>query len=99
MLPIFENSLAALSNLPAPVVEAARGMGMTEGQVLRQVELPGASADHRGCSADHGDLAFHRRHRLHRGSQGTGEVIIAGLLSDNAAFILQEASSSPDWPC
>ena len=40
LLPIFENSLAALSNLPAPVVEAARGMGMTEGQVLRQVELP-----------------------------------------------------------
>ena len=90
LLPIFENSLAALSNLPAPVVEAARGMGMTEGQVLRQVELPLAlpliiagvrltTVISLSTAAIGSTVA----------AKSLGEVIIAGLLSDNAAFILQ----------
>lgn len=73
LLPIFENSLAALSNLPAPVVEAARGMGMTEGQVLRQVELPLAlPLIIAGVRLTTVISLSHRRHRLHRGSQEPG---------------------------
>src|SRR5262249_25033319 len=40
LLPIFENALTGLTTLPAPVVEAAKGVGMTGWQRLTQVELP-----------------------------------------------------------
>ena len=40
LLPIFENALTALSNLPKPVIEAANGVGMTGSQRLWKVELP-----------------------------------------------------------
>ena len=40
LLPIFENTLTGLTTLPAPVVEAARGMGMTGMQRLVKVEMP-----------------------------------------------------------
>lgn len=38
--PILTNSYAALRGVDADVVEAARGMGMSEWQVLRRAELP-----------------------------------------------------------
>ena len=40
LLPIIENTLAGLESVPAPVRDAATGMGMSPAQVLRQVELP-----------------------------------------------------------
>lgn len=40
LLPIARNTLAGLSGVPQEVKEAARGMGMTEWQILTQVELP-----------------------------------------------------------
>src|SRR5690606_25106469 len=40
LLPIFENTLAALTTLPQNVMEAARGVGMTGLQRLLRVELP-----------------------------------------------------------
>lgn len=40
MLPIIRNTLTGLETVPADVVEAARGIGMTEAQVLRKVRLP-----------------------------------------------------------
>lgn len=40
LLPVIRNTVAGLSDVPAEVVEAARGMGMTEGQSLRRVRLP-----------------------------------------------------------
>jgi osmoprotectant transport system permease protein len=41
--PIFTNTHAGVSNVDRDTVEAARGMGMTEGSILRRVELPMAS--------------------------------------------------------
>ena len=38
--PVLTNSFVAVTEVDRDVVEAARGMGMREGQVLRQVELP-----------------------------------------------------------
>ena len=38
--PILTNSYVAVREVDSDVVEAARGMGLREGQVLRQVELP-----------------------------------------------------------
>jgi osmoprotectant transport system permease protein len=38
--PVLINTYAGIRNVPQPVVEAARGVGMAPGQVLRRIELP-----------------------------------------------------------
>jgi osmoprotectant transport system permease protein len=38
--PILTNSYVAVDGVEAELVEAARGMGMTKGQIVRRVELP-----------------------------------------------------------
>lgn len=40
LLPIVRNTYAGIDEVDASVVESARGMGMTDMQVLRKVELP-----------------------------------------------------------
>jgi osmoprotectant transport system permease protein len=40
LLPIAANTVAGLQRVPRAAVEAARGMGMTDGQVLGRIELP-----------------------------------------------------------
>jgi osmoprotectant transport system permease protein len=42
LLPIVLNTIAGLRMVPAHLIEAARGMGMTARQILFQVELPNA---------------------------------------------------------
>lgn len=42
LLPIVLNTIAGLRSVPQHLIEAARGMGMTSGQILRRVELPNA---------------------------------------------------------
>ncbi|MFP4167740.1 MAG: ABC transporter permease [Desulfonatronovibrionaceae bacterium] len=39
-LPIIRNTYVAINNVPAAVVNAARGMGMTKWQRLKEVEIP-----------------------------------------------------------
>lgn len=90
LLPIFENTLTGLSTLPPAVTEAARGMGLTHGQRLWQVELPLAlpvilagvrlTAVISLATATIGSTVA---------AQTLGEVIIAGLLSSNTAFVAQ----------
>lgn len=90
LLPIFENTLTGLSTLPPAVVETASAMGMTGRQRLLKVELPLAlplivegirlSAVIGLATATIGSTVA---------AKGLGEVIIAGLLSNNLAFIVQ----------
>lgn len=40
LLPVLRNTVTGLREVPTDVVEAARGMGMTEVQLLRAVRLP-----------------------------------------------------------
>lgn len=90
LLPIFENTLTGLTTLPPAVVEAAIGMGMNAAQRLLRVELPLALPLIIGgirlsvvigiATATIGSTVA--AHTL-------GEVIIAGLLTDNLAFIVQ----------
>jgi len=90
LLPIFENTIAGLESCPPPVLEAADGMGMNAWQRLRQVELPLAlplilegvrlSLVINVGTATIGSTVA---------AKGLGEVIIAGLLSNNTAFVLQ----------
>jgi osmoprotectant transport system permease protein len=40
LLVIFRNITTGLRNVPPEMVDAGRGMGLTDGQILRKVELP-----------------------------------------------------------
>ncbi|QRM53179.1 ABC transporter permease [Sinorhizobium sp. BG8] len=90
LLPIFENSMTGLTTLPPAVMEAARGTGMTGWQRLSKVELPLAlpvvlagirlSAVISLATATIGSTVA---------AKTLGEVIIAGLQSNNLAFVLQ----------
>lgn len=40
LLILFRNMVAGLRSAPPDVLEAARGMGMSRGQILRRIELP-----------------------------------------------------------
>lgn len=40
LLPVVRNSYAGINNIDQSIVEAARGMGMTRGQIARKIELP-----------------------------------------------------------
>lgn len=90
LLPIFENTLTGLTTLPRDVTEAARGVGMTGMQRLMQVELPLSlplilagvriAAVISLSTATIGSTVA---------ASTLGEVIIAGLLSNNLAYILQ----------
>jgi osmoprotectant transport system permease protein len=90
LLPIFENALTGLTTLPPAVTDAARGVGMTDLQRLVKVELPLAlpvilagirlSVVISLATATIGSTVA---------APTLGEVIIAGLLTNNTAFVLQ----------
>lgn len=90
LLPVFENALTGLTKLPPDVLEAADGMGMTPARRLIEIELPLAlpvilegvrlSTVIGLATATIGSTIA---------AKGLGEVIIAGLLSNNLAFIVQ----------
>ena len=90
LLPIFENAITALTTLPPATMEAARGMGLNRWQRLWRVELPLAlpviltgirlSVVIALGTATIGSTVAART---------LGEVIIAGLLTNNTAYVLQ----------
>ncbi len=90
LLPVFENTITGLQSCPPAVLEAADGMGMSAWQRLTGVEMPLAMpmilegirlslVVNVGTATIGSTVA----------AKGLGEVIIAGLLSNNTAFILQ----------
>jgi len=90
LLPIFENSITGLSTLPPATMEAARGLGLNRWQRLIQVELPLALpviltgirlsfVISLGTATIGSTVA----------ARTLGEVIIAGLLTSNTAYVLQ----------
>ena len=90
LLPVFENALTGLTQLPTAVLEAADGVGLSPAERLWVIELPLArpwlveglrqSVVISVGTATLGSTVA---------AKGLGEVIIAGLLSDNSAFVLQ----------
>ncbi|MBA1155038.1 ABC transporter permease [Microvirga mediterraneensis] len=90
LLPTFENTLTGLMEVSPQTLEAAKGMGMNPRQRLFQVELPLAlpvilagirlSVIISLGTATIGSTVA---------AKGLGEVIIAGLQSNNVAFVLQ----------
>ncbi|MEQ6917385.1 ABC transporter permease [Halomonas aquatica] len=92
LLPIVRNTLAGILGIDPAVREAARGMGMNGGQILRQVELPLAapvilagirtSVTINIATAAIGATV---------GASNLGDPIISGIVNGNTAYVVQGA--------
>ncbi len=92
ILPVINNTISGLRSVPALVLDASRGMGMTPVQILFYSELPLAArviaAGVRTSvvinvgTATVGAVA---------GAGGLGVPIVGGLVRDNTAFVLEGA--------
>lgn len=92
LLPVVRNTLAGLEGIDPAVREAARGMGMTSRQILRQVELPLASpvivaGIRTSVTINIATAALGAT----VGASNLGEPIIAGIVNGNTAYIVQGA--------
>ena len=92
LLPVIRNTITGIESLEPAVLEAARGMGMTPSQVLARVELPLASpvilAGVRISTVINIGTATLG---ATIGAGGLGKPIIAGLIGENPAYILEGA--------
>ena len=92
LLPIIRNTVAGVQGVPAAVVEAARGLGFTDGQVLRRVELPLAlpvlMAGIRTATVINVGVATLAAYVA---AGGLGEFIFGGIALNNPAMILAGA--------
>lgn len=92
LLPVVQNTIAGLRTVPPATLEAARGTGMGPVQILFRVELPLAmrviiagirvSVIINIGTATIGSTV---------GAQSLGTPIIAGLVGDNIAYVIQGA--------
>lgn len=93
LLPVVQNTIAGLGTVPPAALEAARGTGMSPAQILLRVELPLAmrviiagvrvSVIINIGTATIGSTV---------GAQSLGTPIIAGLVGDNIAYVIQGAT-------
>jgi len=92
LLPIVRNTITGIDSVDSDILEAAGGMGMKPFQILRQVEIPLAmpviltgirisTVINMGTATLGATI----------GAGGLGKPIIAGLVSDNPAYILEGA--------
>ena len=91
-LPVVENTVAGLSQIPTAIKEAARGSGMTPRQVLWRVELPLAApviiaGARTSVTIGVGVAAL----AATVGAKSLGLPIIVGLTGSNTAYVLQGA--------
>ncbi|MDC7231823.1 MAG: ABC transporter permease [Spirochaetales bacterium] len=90
--PVISNTVSGLNSVKGDLIEASRGLGMTDNQILRKTELPLAApvilAGIRTSTiinigtATIGAVA---------GAGGLGTVLMAGLIHDNGAYIFTGA--------
>ncbi|ALW84148.1 ABC transporter permease [Hymenobacter sedentarius] len=95
LLPIIRNTLAGIQGVPPAVVEAARGLGLTDGQLLRKVELPLAlpvlMAGIRTATVINVGVATLAAYVA---AGGLGEFIFGGIALNNPVMILAGALSA-----
>jgi osmoprotectant transport system permease protein len=92
LLPIVRNTISGLESVRREIIEAAQGMGLTHFQTLLRVEFPLAlqvimAGIRTSVVINIGTATIGAT----IGAGGLGAPIIAGLNSDNPAFILQGA--------
>ncbi|RZK45695.1 MAG: ABC transporter permease subunit, partial [Hymenobacter sp.] len=95
LLPIIRNTVAGIQGVPPAVVEAARGLGFTNGQLFRQVELPLAlpviMAGIRTATVINVGVATLAAYVA---AGGLGEFIFEGISLNNPVMILAGALPS-----
>ena len=92
ILPVLRNTVAGLDSVQAPVLEAARGLGMERWRILSQVELPLAApiilaGVRTSVVVNLGTAAIAST----VGARTLGSPIILGLSGSNTAYVLQGA--------
>jgi len=92
LLPIIRNTVAGVQGVSPAVVDAARGLGLTDGQLLRRVELPLALpvlfAGIRTAAVINVGVATLAAYVA---AGGLGEFIFGGIALNNPAMILAGA--------
>lgn len=93
LLPVLRNSYAGIKNIDPAIVEAARGMGMTRGQVARRIELPLAlPVIMTGIRISTVITVGTAELAVLVGGAGLGRITIAGVLAMQPLMILQGAA-------
>jgi len=92
MFPVVSSTIAGIEGVPAPVLEAARGMGMSPTQVLRRVEIPLAArvimtGIRTSVTINIGTATVGAA----IGTGGLGVPIIGGLAVQNLAYVVEGA--------
>ncbi len=92
LLPVVRNTIVGLLGVPQMVSDTARGVGMTDAQVLLRVELPLAArvilAGVRTSVVINVGTAMIG---AVIGAGGLGSPIVAGLIQNNLAFVIEGA--------
>jgi len=93
LMPVVRNTVAGLQSVPVEAVDAARGLGLTHGQVLRRIEMPLAApvilAGVRTSVVVNVGTAMVG---AVIGAGGLGSPVIAGIIQDNMAFVIEGAA-------
>lgn len=92
LLPIVRNTITGIDSVATDIIEAARGMGMTPIQVLSQIEIPLSvpvilTGIRISTVINIGTATLGAT----IGAGGLGKPIIAGLIGENPAYILEGA--------
>ncbi len=95
VLPVMRGTIVGLEGVAADVVEAARGMGMTPAQRLVRIELPlAAGVIMAGVRVSVVVNIGTATVGAVIGAGGLGEPIIAGLVRQNPAFVVEGGIAS-----
>jgi osmoprotectant transport system permease protein len=93
LLPILRNSYASINNIDPSIVEAARGMGMTRGQIARKIELPLAlPVIMAGIRISTVITVGTAELAVLVGGAGLGRITLSGVFSQQVLIILQGAA-------
>ncbi len=92
-LPILRNTYAGINNISPGVLEAARGMGMTRGQIARRIEIPLAlPVIMAGIRVTTVILVGTAALAAIVGAEGLGRIIMAGVVNRQEVLTVQGAA-------
>ncbi len=93
LLPVLRNSYAGINNIDPAIIEAARGMGMSRGQIARKIELPLARpVIMAGIRTSTVILVGTAALAVLVGGKGLGRPILTGVLARQPLLVLQGAA-------
>lgn len=93
LLPVLRNAYAGINNINPAIVEAAKGMGMTRGQIARKIELPLAlPVIMAGIRVSTIITVGTAELAVLVGGAGLGRITLTGVFAREALLILQGAA-------